>query len=352
LPRSDRAALLERAIHQQIDYDERSSESFQRGLVDEALGLLTREAPDVRARHWRSNRNSDLYRFDGGGRSWLLKILTSKPGATIECEYRSLEEVSGIARRSRGFGTPEPLHLFEGRSAYLMTFVDGLPLPRVLADRATSGPRRVELVRDCGQTLGAIHDGWSRGEAPLAAEGWAQELSRLPWKPTDRERAITERVMQRTRGVVLPRTRLYLDFDPANIAVRPDGSIVLLDPPEYEAADAVHWDVGTFLSGLDRIAWRHPLARRRLRRERQRMRQAFLDGYGVAGQALTEPHDELLVALGELVRLAQLWIWWMQPLSFRHRLTGVARMVYAYPLLQTSRRARFGHLARLLDEAV
>ena len=91
MPRSNRAALLERAIHQQIDYDERSSASFQRELVDEVRGLLTGEASDVRAHLWRSNRNSDFYRFDGGGRSWLLKILTSKPRATIECEYHSVK---------------------------------------------------------------------------------------------------------------------------------------------------------------------------------------------------------------------------------------------------------------------
>ena len=206
-------------------------------------------------------------------------------------------------------------------------------------------------VRDCGRALGAIHQGWSRGEAPLAAEAWRRELSRLPWKPTNRETTILNRVMERTRGVVLPLTRLYLDFDPANVSLLPDGSIVLFDPPEYEATDAVHWDIGTFLLGLDRLGWRRPLAHPRMRRERAWMRRTFLDGYRGVATTLTEYHDELLIELAQLVRLAQLWIWWMQPLSFRHRLTGVARMVYAYPLLSAGRRTRFEQLARLLDEA-
>lgn len=346
--RSDSAALLERAEHQGTRYDERAKRPYQRALLADAAAQLGCDAG--RCKRWRSNRNADLYLMPAGTRTWILKILTSKPVETLECEHASLTELFRIAGRHGGFRVPEPGPLFAGRSAYAMEFVQGRPLHAALLEPGFAGAQAVEALRRAGIALGTIHREWSAGTAEFAVDALVEDLAHLPFEPTPGEAATLSRLAGCLRGRSAARARLYLDFDPVNILLAPEGPPVLLDPPERVAVDDVHWDLGTFLFGIRRAAWRWPPAARRLAGMQEALRHAFLGGYAGAGADPPVP-DALLLETGELFRLAQLWRWWMKPREFRHPVVGWARVVYAYPLLRSARRERFDELDRLMTRA-
>jgi hypothetical protein len=280
---ADRAALLERAAFQGIRYDERSSPDYQHALVREACALVG-AAPE-RAARFSSNRNADLWTIAAADGPWLLKILTSKPAATLDCEYAQLVALDAIAVTSGAFRVPAPRALFAGRSAYLMRQVAFRPLVARLADRGESTAALRAGVAACGRALSAIHDAWSAGCRPLDAAAVAADFVHLPWAPGARETALLERRIAALAGRPFAHAQLYLDFDPVNVGHADDGTPLLLDPPERYAVDAVQWDLGVFLFGLRRAVWRRPAAARRHAARLGDLRRAFLAWPSTPGSA-------------------------------------------------------------------
>ena len=345
-----RGGLLASSVDQGIRYDERSTPEFQAARLREACATVG--CADGAWRHFASNRNAELYRIgaaDGSG-ALLLKVLISKPAETLEQEYRSLTDLHGIAQHTGKFRVPRPVALFEGRSAYLMEWVDGSGLDAEL--RGCPDPAsRLDVLHACGSAVAAVHHAWSRGSAPLDGEALRRDLTCLPWAARPRERELVERAVARIDGASFPAARLYLDCDPVNVRLAgASRTVVLLDPPERDVIDSVHWDLGAFLFGLHRLAWKWPPAASRIRRAQPRMREAFLEGYA-GPAALSSAPDRVLLALAELVRLAQLWSWWLRPLGFRHRAAGLGRAAYGYPLLARARRRAYRALGHTLDAA-
>jgi hypothetical protein len=325
---------LAHAIDQGIRYDSRSDPDYQA----ECLRFACRDAGcDVAdSRRWASNRNADLFLIDSGGARRLLKIQVSKPREVLECEYRSLEALDRLAGTTNAFSVPRPLGWIEGRSAYAMEFVEGQTLDARL--RLAGDPRRcLDTLRACGRAFGTIHREWATGPARFDSCAMREDLRHLPWRSSAVERSALERALRRLDGRELSTARLYLDCDPVNVLVADGGAIVLIDSPEREASDVVEWDLGAFLFGLRRLAWKRPWSAARLRGASGLMRGAFLEGYAGASPERGGCVDPLLLALGEWIRLAQLWAWWLRPMGFRHRVAGFARALYAYPLLLRAR---------------
>ncbi len=341
-----RARLLAHSIDQGIDYDERSYPEFLAARISDACDHLGC-APEA-CRPFARNRNANLFRFDHAGKSYLLKVLVSKPAATLDREYANLVRLGEIAERSGAFRVPRPLVQFDGRSSYLMEFVEGQALDRWLCSGDIDS--RLPVLRAVGHAVACIHQPDAASGAMLDAAALREDLGRLPWTPSDGERRILARALGRLEQARVEVARLYMDCDPVNVRVAADGGVIWLDPPERDVVDAVHWDLGMFLFGLRRLGWKRPGKARRLRRDGARMRGAFLEGYAGGGRRLDDETSRLLLAIAELVRMAQLWLWWLRPLAFRHKLAGVARAAYAFPLLQRARRERYAALAAALED--
>ena len=333
--------------------DERQRAFFQRKVVDECRDLLSRGRARVTARHWKRNRNSDLFLLEGLQQRWLLKILTSKLPETLETEFRNLEELHRIAGATGAFRVPAPVLFLSGRSAYVMEWVDGDRLDRIFVAGSRDPERIQPLVDRSATALSALHSSWNGGQADdrLTPRRLLLELKSDSFSPSQDEHRLLDRLGNLLRGRESGRTRLYLDFDPVNVLIDREGRPVFLDPPERRITGFPAWDVGTFSFGIRRAAWRSPLSALRFAGIRNRLATRFIRSYEYRSGQDDPVASAILVALSELGRVAQLWSWWLKPFAFRQRIVGIGRAVYAYPLLLRARKERFGEIRRLLDEA-
>lgn len=344
--------LIRRSQNQGICHDHRSGKEYQLSIVEDARQYLggQRSIP-VEWCHWTANRNAEFYLLWSGSRRWLLKILTTKPVATLQCEYASLRYLYQIGNECGVFRVPEPVLEFPGKSAYLMNYEEGLRLDRHIMGRANPSVELTGLLTRVGSALAAIHRAWSTGVGGFDAEAAHDDFDHLPWEPTQAERRILRSALSAVDGAPVPTARLYLDFDPVNLLLGPNDSIILLDPPELEVTENVHWDLGIFTFGVRRAGWRNPIRGIRRGTHIGTLTDAFMAGYVARRGFGLSIEEEILTAIAEVTRIAQLWAWWLAPFEFRDRATGIARAVYAYPLLLRARREQFRKLAALTGSA-
>jgi hypothetical protein len=339
--------IVRRARHQGIRYDERSTSPYQAAVIARAAEVVGADGSSS-VQRWSSNFNADFYRMRTPSDDLMLKIMVSKPAAVLDVEFDALRSLAAIASESKRFRIPQPRVRLAELSAYVTEYREG----RLLTDLFLAGPREpgaiVDASRRCGEVLADIHHAWQVPEAPFDAAGVVDDLTtHAGWRFTAAEESVLEAVVARTDGLSVPNARLYLDFDPVNVLVGPDSMPCLLDPPEAVLTGPVHWDVGVFLLGLRRAGWRRPWTVRRGRTIGVEAGRAFLDAYRSCNRtALAAAPDLLPVTLFELVRLAQLSVWWLAPTQFRQKLTGFARTAYGWPLIRRERRSIFDALAR------
>ena len=104
--------------------------------------------------------------------------------------------------------------------------------------------------------------------------------------------------------------------------------------------------MGVFTFGVRRAAWREPHRLFAHARREAAYRDAFLEAYRSQLPPEAQPGD-LAIAFAEYLRLAQLWMWWQQPMHFRRRAEGIARALYSRPLLGRARARGLARLRRL-----
>jgi hypothetical protein len=136
--------------------------------------------------------------------------------------------------------------------------------------------------------------------------------------------------------MISPTSRLYMDFDPVNILVTSNLELVVIDPPSETATDSIYFDIGVFLLGLTRAPWSRPWTLAPYAARSQRLRETFLASYG--GPDPADARVPMLLTLVEIMRLGQLWRWWLDPFGFNDRAMGLVRATYAYPWLVNRRR--------------
>jgi len=179
-------------------------------------------------------------------------------------------------------------------------------------------------------------------------EKLAADLLEVPWRLSGRESAVIAAALEQLDGERVQLARLFLDFDPVNVLVTPDNAVVLIDAPDRNVVSFVEWDLATFLLGIARAAWPRPCYSAALRRWRDALGNEFRAGYAAKCWGGGRAGTELLIALSGLMRVAQLWMWWLSPFEFRYRLEGTARAIYGYPMLQLARHRLVRTLERLL----
>jgi len=304
--------------------------------------------PD-RFQRWKSNYNADLYLTFWQGRQVVLKILVSKPAATLDMEYASLQELHRIAQREPTFRVAAPVLHLPGRSAYVAEWMAGQPLAAQIGAWRSPGAALQEASRQCGRALSTIHRAWGMGQRMVPIWDILEDFQQhCPWPLSPEERRLLVQLGKQVEHRYTRFARLYLDFDPVNVLMG-QGLPGLLDPPEACLRGPVHWDLGVFTLGLQRSHWRHPGTFLWPRREPWKgLCQAFLQSYAAHTGSSLQLLDHLLITLFETIRLAQLWMWWMTPSQFRYRRSGILRALYAYPLLQQARRHQFRKLKSLL----
>lgn len=348
---AQRVRMIHRPFHQDLHYDHRRTPSFQSKVVGLAKSRLEQlGGGGISAEHWRSSRNADLYLLKSDETEWLLKILVSKPSATIRTEFRHLQDLWALGQGEGSFRVPKPEFFIADRSAYVMEMVDGQRLDSFLYAKDTRPDQAVDLIRRCGQALAEIHRAWLHPTDEAAKAKLLEGLGSLPWRLRSRQKALLQAALAQLRGTDFATSTLYLDFDPVNLLLSDTGQLILLDPPEQSSVGFVEWDIATFLFGIRRAWWRKPIAAPRVLGYHAKLSTAFLEAY--AGLApwvgVNDRGRSLLRTLAELGRVGQFWKWWLRPFQFRHRLEGILRAGYAYPLLVHERRRCFRDLGRLV----
>ena len=323
--------VLAAARDQGITKDERRTRAFRDAVIRAAWDGLGAIGD---ARPWKSNFNADLVLLDIPGRSPLvLKIMVSKPAEVLAAEFKALLRLHEVATKTSAFAVPVPVLDLTERSAYVASLADGRPLTELL--RAGRAPARDAIVgAACGRALWSIHADGDVVMEPFDARAVVDDLvTNGPWGLGSSERAVLERVVAHLHGVPVPVSALYLDFDPVNVLV--DGATpVLLDPPERVVRGPVQWDLGVFSLGLRRAWWRHPARAQRSARAASALGAAADEGYrNAAAASLSSTVTDVM----ELVRLAQLALWWSDVTTFRDRATGSIRALVAVPLVRAER---------------
>ena len=339
--------MLEKAGTQTIEYDDRSTPEYQQGLIDE-LGDSLSFRPESRTK-WYSNYIADFYKGRIEDKDVLLKIVVGKPRERADEQYAALRDLYDTGA-SAGFHLPEPIHLVEGRSAYVMGFVKGTLMSRALVDRHASREQIVEAAARCGRALAAIHDRWTDPARSAPVDQMIGELhERSPWKLSAAERALIDGVRSTWADRKSPEVRLYMDFDPVNVLLDASGEPVLIDPPEEDVRGAWHWDVGTFTMGVERAWWRSPWKLPLASPTLKAARDAFLAGYEQGRGTPFDDADRMLIAVCERIRLAQLSLWWRTPRAYRHGLKSWARDFYSRPLIHRTQRKQLRRLASMIE---
>lgn len=337
--------MLERAGTQAIEYDHRSTTEYQQGLIDELMQTLA-FVPADRTK-WYSNYIADFYKGTIEERPVLLKIVVGKPPERADQQFAALQGLH-VTGNAKGFSVPEPIHLVEGRSAYVMGFVDGSLMSRAMVGSRIPRGTIVHAAARCGAALAAIHEGWSDSTTPASVAPMIDELEeRAPWKVRPKERRLIDEVRAAWTDRTTPETRLYMDFDPVNVLMDPSGAPILIDPPEEDIRGPRHWDIGTFVSGIDRAWWRTPWTLPLSAPALRAATDAFLQGYEDGSGVPLERHDRMLISLCERIRLAQLSLWWRTPGVYRHALKSWARDFYSRPLIHRTQRKQLRHLSSI-----
>lgn len=279
----------------------------------------------------------------------VLKILVSKPAATLDMEHASLQELHRIAQGEPTFRVAAPVLHLPGRSAYVAEWMPGQLLADQIGSYRLSAAELRAAVARCGQALSTIHRAWGIGPQMIPIWDILEDFQQhCPWSLSPEERRLLARLGEQVEHRYVRFARLYLDFDPVNVLME-KGLPGLLDPPEAFLRGPVHWDLGVFTLGLQRSYWRHPEAFLWPRQRRGReLAWAFLQSYMAQTGSSLQRLDHLLITLFETIRLAQLWMWWMTLSQFRYWRSGIFRALYAYPWLQQARWRQFRKLKSLL----
>ena len=341
-------SVVREARYQSITSDERSSSDYRHQLLEQVASQL--DVPTTAFRRWKTNFIADFYLIDHPDGPLLLKTVVGKPAATAEVQFRALTELREIATAHGSFTVPDPIVSFSGHGAYVMCLLEGQPLSEDLVSR-TMSLDIVGFARSCGRALAAIHASWSR---PLDIRdnvvSMVEDLaSHSPWRLRAEDLATVRSVADVPgEGCALGTSRLYLDYDVVNVLVQPQRP-ALIDPPEDEVTGLMHWDLGTFLLGLERTMWKRPLLARSRADQIGRARDGFLRSYASERALELQPADHLLVVLSETIRLAQLAWWWRNAHKYRDRFRGYARSIYVMPFVRAARRRRMDQLDAFLD---
>jgi hypothetical protein len=323
--------VLQQARNQQLHYDHRATSMYRREVVDEASTQL-----EVNGFHrWRSNYMSDLFSACNGESEVLLKLVLGKPPEAVDAQFCALQELFALAGRSGTFRVPAPLLNLVRHSAYVMEKVHGEPLTKSISSPVDVASL-VAFVRKCGAGLAAIHQEWREDPGPFPMELIQDFDAHSPWALGHDERQMLNRLRAAVGTTDVQWSRLYLDFDPVNVLIDHSQIPVFIDPPDTTARGPIHWDLGVFTLGIERSLWRRPLSLRQGRALAACLRSAFVDAYGETSGRTFSTLDEILLEFCEVVRLAQLALWWGDYGRLRRRLKGWARSTYTSPLIRAS----------------
>lgn len=339
--------ILVNASQQAVEYDDRSTPSYQ----DELLAELNTRFGFILDGNgkYHSNFIADFFKGDINGVTVLVKVVVGKSMNQAKYEYETLRELAMLADTGT-FCVPEPIELLEQRSAYIMRFVVGPLLSRaIVRGNSAESARLFQALRNCGQALGEIHEHWARKDESVDLDEIVAQLCEwAPWRVSDRERRILSGVRRAWGEMPMEATRLYLDFDPVNVLIAEDGCAVLIDPPAEDVTGPLHWDLASFLFGIDRAWWGIPWARPQADRVK-RFRYWFLLGYQQGRRLTLHERDLMLVAVCERVRLAQLGLWWATPRVYRNRFKSWARHLYSGPLIRRVQERQLEDLEHLVS---
>jgi ubiquinone/menaquinone biosynthesis C-methylase UbiE len=278
-------------------------------LLDEYPELFERHAApvgEIRARHSRI----DEFRGLATGQPVLVKTITQCPSPEHAAVVAGGEYAALVALRARldpemRATVPEPLGWVPGTPALAMSKLDGQPIYNLVHRYGTkvtwwASGRLAEVGRRTGEWLRRMHDATRAPEAPLNATelladftlqaelSQARGLSKAHAALLiDAARDALDRLAHRP----VQRAARQGDFGLSNILSDADGRIRVVDFENFAEGDAVYEDIAAFTSYLQMLSTFPVYSRRSL----ERMRAAFLEGYG------QDPADPVL-ALYELKR--------------------------------------------------
>ena len=266
------------------------------------------------------------------GRRVALKVVLDERNLSARDQFEAMRAVETRFHAHAGFRAPQALAYLEGRRAFVMEWLDGQPLSRLLC----GGDRRkaAGAIRKAAHWLAILHGSEILPPRPMPLSDMLADLEeamsgRRPG-PVGPILAMLRGAADSLAAVPVATAVLHGDFKPENLLLSGDELIGMDSEARYRAATV--GDLGYFLNSLRLAAYTHaaPL----LLWRRRRLEREFLAEYGALRGDVPPAH----LAWWRLHHLARLWL-------LRRRGTPADRV------LRLACRHEMAVLARRLDAA-
>ncbi|MEJ7838171.1 MAG: phosphotransferase, partial [Thermomicrobiales bacterium] len=167
-----------------------------------------------------------LWKIEAGTDTFALRLLSEHQHAQSATE---IEISDWITRRSSSVVVPRIVHSgsWNGRPAYLMSWIDGQALGNALLDPSTSSETRASLAESFGETQAHIHSMTPPPGLQRFSDSWRSRIG---------DPALQNALNLHATG---RDAFLHLDFHPLNILVEGDRLVAVLDWANAEIGDPI-----------------------------------------------------------------------------------------------------------------
>lgn len=236
------------------------------------------------------------------GRRVALKVVLDERDFSAREQFEALRAVESRFHAQAEYRAPHALAYLEGRRAFVMEWLDGQPLSRLLC--RCGGAAAACAVRKAARWLAILHGSEDLPPRPMPLPEMLADLDGIaagrPPGPLDPALDVLRRTAEILASVPVASAVLHGDFKPENLLLAGEVTIGMDSEARFRAAAI--GDLGYFLNGLRLLAYTHaaPL----LMWRRGCLERAFLAEYAALRGAVPLPH----LLWWRLHHLARLWL--------------------------------------------